>query len=266
MAAINWQPASTQSTSSQGNPPVVSLPAGKTGSSNPWFAVSLGLLGIIIGFGIGKWRIGSFPPLAGPPSDQVAQAPLPSLPPEQAPSGPVPAVDAKTDHIRGDLKKAQVAVIEYSDMECPFSKRVHPTYQQIMQTYGDKVVWVYRHFPLNFHANAEPAAIASECANELGGNDAFWKFTDKIFETQGEWAYEKYAAELGLDAAKFKDCTASGKFRQHVQDDMNGGSAAGVNGTPGNFIVNLKTQKSQEVSGAQPFSSFQSAIDAALQS
>ncbi|MBI2524048.1 thioredoxin domain-containing protein [Candidatus Peregrinibacteria bacterium] len=275
MATINWQPStqkdipstSASQTSSTSNPLVVSLPCRQAGSSNPWFAISLGLMGIIIGFSIGKWRIGDFPLLAGAPPDQVAQAPVPSPlpPPPQAPSGPVPPIDVKTDHIRGDLKKAQVAVIEYSDFECPFCKRVHPTYQQIMQTYGDKVVWVYRHYPLPFHPNAEPAAIASECANDLGESDAFWKFTDKIFETQGEWAYEKYAADLGLDAKKFKDCIASGKFKQHVQDDMNGGSAAGVNGTPGNFVMNLKTQKSQEVSGAQPFESFKSAIDAALQ-
>ncbi|MEK7136910.1 MAG: thioredoxin domain-containing protein, partial [Patescibacteria group bacterium] len=139
-------------------------------------------------------------------------------------------------------------------------------YQQIMSTYGDKVVWVYRHYPLPFHPNAEPAAIASECAAEIGGNDAFWKFTDKLFETQGEWAYEKYATELGFDSTKFKDCVASGKYKEHVQQDMAGGSAAGVSGTPGNIIYTLKTQKGQELSGAQPFPSFQSAIDAALKS
>ncbi|OGJ57896.1 hypothetical protein A3H22_01815 [Candidatus Peribacteria bacterium RIFCSPLOWO2_12_FULL_55_15] len=264
MATINWQPASQKNVPSSSVHTVMSLPAGKTGS-NPWFAVSLGLMGVIIGFGIGKWRIGDFPLLAGAPPGQVAQVPAPTPPPPPpAPSGPVPPIDPKADHIRGDLKKAQVAVIEYSDMECPFCKRVHPTYQQIMQTYDDKVVWVYRHFPLSFHQNAEPAAMASECANDLGGNDAFWKFTDKIFETQGEWAYEKYATELGLDAAKFKDCIASGKFKQHVQDDMNEGSNAGVSGTPGNFVMNLKTQKAQEVSGAQPFESFKAAIDAAF--
>lgn len=239
---------------------------------NPWFAVSIGLMGLIVGFGIGKWRIGSFPVLVGtPPPGQIAQVPSP--PPPPAPSEPVPPIDAKADHIRGDLKKAQVAVIEYSDMECPFCKRVHPTYQQIMQTYGDKVVWVYRHFPLGFHANAAKEAEASDCAAEIGGNDAFWKYVDKIFEktTGGGTGIAldqlvPLAKEVGLNETKFKSCLDSGTYTKHVQDEIASGSAAGVNGTPGNFVLNLKTQKSQEVSGAQPFESFKSAIDAALQS
>jgi protein-disulfide isomerase len=238
--------------------------------SNPWFAVSLGLLGFIIGYTVASTTGGFQVQDKTAQQPSVVQAPSqPSLPaarpiPPLPAAGNVPPIDAKEDHVRGDLSKAAVAVIEYSDFECPFCKRVHPTMQQILETYGDKVVWVYRHFPLSFHPNAEPAAIASECVAELGGNDAFWKFTDKIFETQGEWAYEKYATELGLDATKFKDCIASGKYKQHVQDDFAGGSAAGVNGTPGNFVYNLKTKEARAISGAQPFASFQAAIDAML--
>lgn len=265
MTTIQWQTASSKNASS----PNASVPA-----SNPWFAVSIGLLGIIIGFSLGKWRIGDFPLLAGSPQDQVAQVP-PTTPPSQppAPSAPVPPIDAKKDHIRGNLSKAQVAVIEYSDMECPFCKRVHPTYQQIMKEYEDEVVWVYRHYPLSFHANAAKEAEASDCAAELGGNDAFWKYVDRIFEktTGGGTGIAldqlvPLAKEIGLDEATFKSCLDAGTFTKHVQEEMTSGSAAGVNGTPGNFVLNLKTQKSQEVSGAQPFESFKSAIDAALKS
>lgn len=92
----------------------------------------------------------------------------------------VPAIDFSRDHIRGN-KKAKVVVIEYSDFQCPFCQRVHPTYKQILETYGDDVMWVYRHFPLSFHPKAMPAALASECAYEQGGNDAFWKFADELF-------------------------------------------------------------------------------------
>jgi protein-disulfide isomerase len=91
----------------------------------------------------------------------------------------VPAIDFEKDHIRGN-KDAKIAVIEYSDFECPFCHRVHPTYKQIMDKYGDNVMWVYRHFPLSFHQDAEPLAIGSECASELGGSDAFWAFADQI--------------------------------------------------------------------------------------
>ena len=234
-------------------------------------------MGVIIGFGIGKWRTGDFPVIAAKtPPAQIAAVPTPTVQAPQAPSQPqtapnLPAVDPQKDHIRGDIAKATVAVVEYSDFECPFCKRVHPTYQQIMQTYGDKVVWVYRHYPLSFHANAQKEAEASDCAADLGGNDAFWQYTDKIFErtTSGGTGIAldqlvPLAKELDLDEVAFKSCLDSGKYAKHVQEDMAGGSTAGVSGTPGNIIYNLKTKQSQIVSGAQPFASFQSAIDAAL--
>ncbi len=88
----------------------------------------------------------------------------------------VAPVDLEKDHVRGT--SSRLALIEYSDYQCPFCHRVHPTYEQIMKEYEGKIVWVYRHFPLGFHPNAIPLATASECANEIGGVDAFWQFTD----------------------------------------------------------------------------------------
>ena len=93
----------------------------------------------------------------------------------------VPPVDISKDHIRGN-KNAAIAIIEYTDYECPFCKRVHPTYKQLLADYGDKVMWVARHFPLppTMHPNAKILAVGVECANELGGSDAYWQFTDEI--------------------------------------------------------------------------------------
>ena len=84
------------------------------------------------------------------------------------------------DRIRGN-KNAKLALIEYSDMECPFCKRFHPTMQQVMKEYGDKVKWVYRDYPLDFHQNAQKEAEAGWCIHELGGNDAFSKYTHSQF-------------------------------------------------------------------------------------
>lgn len=92
----------------------------------------------------------------------------------------VPPVDLAKDHVRGTAPR--LALIEYSDYQCPFCHRVHPTLQQMMQQYDGKVVWVFRHFPLGFHPNAIPLATAAECANEVGGADAFWSFSDKVME------------------------------------------------------------------------------------
>jgi protein-disulfide isomerase len=87
------------------------------------------------------------------------------------------------DHVRGN-KDAQVLLIEYSDFQCPYCQRFHPTTLQVLEEYKDQVGFVYRHFPLDqLHPYARPAAEASECIKELGGEDAFWKFADKAFGT-----------------------------------------------------------------------------------
>lgn len=92
----------------------------------------------------------------------------------------VPTIDFQREHIRGN-RNARIALIEYSDFQCPFCQRVHPTYEQVMKEYDTKIMWVYRHFPLEFHPNAMPAAEASECVNALAGQDAFWKYSDSLF-------------------------------------------------------------------------------------
>lgn len=94
-------------------------------------------------------------------------------------AGPVTHVDLENDHVRGDTG-AEIAIIEYSDYQCPYCHRVHPTYVQLLDQYDGKIMWVYRHFPLNFHPEAMPLAIGAECVNELSGNDAFWEFSDKV--------------------------------------------------------------------------------------
>ncbi len=186
----------------------------------------------------------------------------------KTPTGKVPEVTS-ADHIRGN-KDAKVTFIEYSDFECPFCKKFEPTMQQMEKEYGDKVRIVYRHFPLSFHPNAPKEAEAVECANDLGGNDAFWKYHDAILErtTSGGTGFAltdlvPLAKELGLDEAKFKDCLDTGKFTKHVQDDEAGGGSAGITGTPGSFIIDAKGT-AQLVSGALPYASIKSTLDAAL--
>ncbi len=186
----------------------------------------------------------------------------------KTPTGKVPEV-TNADHIRGN-KDAKVTFIEYSDFECPFCKRFEPTMQQMEKEYGDKVRIVYRHYPLSFHANAQKEAEATECANDLGGNDAFWKYHDAILErttSNGTGfaldALVPLAKELGLDETKFKDCLDTGKFAKHVQEDESGGAAAGITGTPGSILIDA-SGSSQLLSGAVPYATIKSALDAAL--
>lgn len=206
--------------------------------------------------------------LAGAPVAAAPSAPTPSAPAPLPPAGdPPPVTDA--DHIRGN-KDAKITLIEYSDFECPFCKRFHPTMQQALQEFDGDVRWIYRHFPLDFHVNAQKEAEASECANELGGNDAFWKYSDMIFErTQSNGtglpltSLVPMAKELGLDEAKFKDCLDSGKYAGHVTDEMAAGSAAGINGTPGTFLIDANGN-AQVISGAQPYEAVRAAIQSVL--
>lgn len=88
------------------------------------------------------------------------------------------------DHYKGSAD-AEIAIIEYSDFECPFCSRIHSTLEQVVNTH-DNTAWAYRHLPLGFHPQALPAAIASECVAEHEGNDAFWEFTDAIFADQSK--------------------------------------------------------------------------------
>jgi protein-disulfide isomerase len=202
-------------------------------------------------------------PKIAPSGNQPQQAVAPQ------PTGDVTKVrpvDPNTDHIKGN-KNAKIFLIEYSDFECPFCKRFHPTTQQVLDQYQGKVALVYRHYPLSFHANAEKEAEATECANEQGGNDAFWKYADKIFERTTSngtgFPLDKLvplAKEIGLDGAKFKSCLDSGKYAQHIQDDEKNGQDAGVTGTPGN-IVWTANGKPQLVEGAVPFENLKSVID-----
>ena len=178
----------------------------------------------------------------------------------------VPAI-TKDDHVRGD-RNARYALIEYSDLECPYCKTFHPTAQQAIKEYGGKLQWVYRHFPLSFHANAQKEAEAAECANEVGGNDAFWKYINAIYARTTSngtgFALDKLvplAGELGLDQAAFKKCFGSGKYAAKITAEMNAGSAAGITGTPGNILLDTKTGTQRVVPGAVPYEQLKSAVD-----
>lgn len=189
-------------------------------------------------------------------------------PAEEAPKlGDVEKVTDK-DHIRGDLKTAKVVLIEYSDLECPFCSSFHSTAKQAVESYGKDVAWIYRHFPLSqIHPNAQKYAEASECAFEMGGEKSFWSFIDKMFTDQStmtQATLPSVAKAVGLNEANFKKCLDSGKHAKKVDEHYQGGVKAGVTGTPGNIIMNLKTGKAELIPGAVPLESLKASIDAAL--
>lgn len=168
------------------------------------------------------------------------------------------------DHIKGDLD-AKVFLIEYSDYQCSYCKTFHTTAQQVYDEYDGQVAWVYRHFPLDsIHPLARSAAVASECIATLGGNEAFWKFTDAVLAGGGDLSnLESLAVKAGVNSSAFKECLDKGEYEDDVEKDYQSGLAAGVNGTPGNIILNSNGE-AWSIPGALPFAQLKTIIDQAL--
>lgn len=179
------------------------------------------------------------------------------------------------DHIRGN-PKAPVKVVEFSDFECPFCKRFHGAMRQMMDAYGKdgKVAWVYRHFPLDqIHSKARKEEQAAECAAELGGNNAFWSYADRLFEiTPSNNGLDlallpNIAQDIGLDRAKFETCLSGdqrgGKYAAHIEANLQDATASGATGTPYSLVISSKGQIFP-INGALPYESVKEVIDAAL--
>ena len=169
-----------------------------------------------------------------------------------------------SDHIRGNTS-APITIVEYSDLECPFCKTFHATMKETLAEYGDQVRWIFKHFPLDQrHPKADKEAEAVECAGELGGNDAFWAYVDRIFEiTPSNNGLDlallpAIAQDLGLDRERFESCLSSGKYAKLIEAQFQEGVSMGVDGTPGSFV------NGERVRGAIPLEALKGIIDAQL--
>ena len=154
---------------------------------------------------------------------------------------------------------APVTLIEFSDFQCPYCRRVQPVLKRLLSTYEGKLRVVYRDFPLRgIHPEAQKAAEAAQCANEQG---KFWSYHDRLFEATslGAEHLKQYAAELGLDVGLFSSCLESGRFYQEVQDDVDDAVAAGVNAAPAFFVNGLM------INGAVPYERFVELVELALE-
>lgn len=181
----------------------------------------------------------------------------------QQPSAPT-KIDLGDAPFKGNAN-APVTIVEFSDFQCPFcGSFFQATLPSIEKDYvaTGKAKFVYKNFPLSFHPNAQPAALAAECAKEQG---KFWEMHDLLFSNQEALSRTKYtdfAKQLGLDVTKFDSCVDSSKYLNNVNADFSQGQTAGVSGTPSFFIGNDKKGYTLVV-GAQPYAAFKSALDAA---
>lgn len=163
-----------------------------------------------------------------------------------------------SDHVKGDASSS-VSVIEYGDFECPACGAWEPAFEQLETTYGTRVKFIFRNFPLTqLHPNAMIAAQAAEAANLQG---KYWQMHDLLYQKQNEWTntpndqvvaknFDGYAHSLGLDVAKFNADINSAAVKARIQRDVDSGNAAQVNHTP-TFFVNL--QQIQNPNSPQQF-------------
>lgn len=208
---------------------------------------------------------------------QTNPAPAPQVPnqPPPEPQGPV-KVSVDDDPVLG-LKEAPVTLIEFSDYECPFCKRhFDQTFSQLKKDYIDtgKVKLVYRDLPLSFHdPNATNQAMAANCARDQGGDASYFKYHDEIFKrttsnkTFSDDNLPKIAQDLGLNVSTFESCLSGKKYEDEVQKDLADATSAGATGTPSFFIGRSTSDgiiEGTKIVGAQPYSAFQSTIDALL--
>lgn len=158
---------------------------------------------------------------------------------------------------------APVRVVEFTDFQCPFCKAFHETLQSELKAYGDKVLYVFKQYPIaSIHPQAESASLASECANEQG---KFTEYADTLFGKQDEWGkqtgtqkFKDYARTLKLDTGKFNACLDEKKYEEKMKANMEEGKKFGISGTPGTFV------NGNFLNGAIPKEDLKVAIDAEL--
>ncbi len=161
-------------------------------------------------------------------------------------------------------KGNKVTLIEYADFQCPACKSYHPVVNKINSDYKDRLLFVYRFFPLtSIHQNAMISAQAGYAAYLQG---KFWEMHDLLFENQDDWAkasdpksiFEAFAAKIGLNVDQFKKDIDSGNVKKFVTEEQNEGLNAGVSSTP-TFVLNGKV-----ISNPSGYDDFKKLIDDAL--
>ena len=152
-------------------------------------------------------------------------------------------------------EKARYTLVEFSDTECPYCKKFHDTPKQLVDASNGLVNWEWKHMPLGFHnPSALQASVAAECANDVGGNQAFWTFLQSVFDTtkgngQGAGNLMNLAMDLNLNTEAFAICLKDPKHLEKVQADLQHAESIGVKSTPVTYIVDNKTGRQLKMKG-----------------
>lgn len=175
------------------------------------------------------------------------------------------------DHIKGN-ENADVVLVVYSDLECPFCKTYHETVKKAYDAFKGRLAVVYRHYPIDqLHSKARAEANATECAYEQKGDDGFWKYVDEVFKvtpSNNKLDPQKLldiAKKQGYNMVQFANCNASGKYASKVEAQFQSGIDAGAKGTPYSVLVTKSGSVYPVNGGAVPFETLKAAIDKLIQ-
>jgi len=180
-----------------------------------------------------------------------------------------PGVSLDDDPAMGS-ENATVALIEFSDFQCPYCQRFHEkTFGRIKAKYIDsgKVRYVFRDMPSPSRGQAVYAAIAANCAGEQG---KYFDMHRILFENASRLenkSYVRFAKKLGLDIPKFEACLVDEKQLSEIGKDIEDGQHLGVRGTPTFFVGKIKgnaIENPKAIVGAQPYRAFKQVLDEAL--
>ena len=154
-------------------------------------------------------------------------------------------------------KDATVAIVEFSDFQCPYCSQLQETLREALKAYPNDVKLVFKDFPLQFHQHAQNAARAAHAAGEQG---KYWQMHDLIFgnfNSLSEDKFKEFATKIGLDMNKFAADYSSNKYDLKIQQSIQLGESADVRATPTLFINGKRMQ-------GRAFNDFKQAIDTIL--
>jgi len=173
--------------------------------------------------------------------------------------------------VLGDKSKAKVAIVMYSDYQCPYCQTFeNDTLSDIVSNYvvTDQVIFVFRNYPLSFHGDITyTSAYAGECVLDQLGAEKLREFHSKTYLAADMTVVNAAAQELGVDMIKYNTCVTNQTFKSRVDADFAAGGAAGVSGTPGFVVGTLDSDGNvtgKLIEGAYPYASFKAVIDEML--
>ncbi|MCK4918817.1 MAG: thioredoxin domain-containing protein [Candidatus Pacebacteria bacterium] len=171
---------------------------------------------------------------------------------------------SNAENIKGP-ENAPITMVEYGDYECPACRNSYGMVKEVINEYQDQIKLIYRHYPLQFHKDAQGASIASECAGEQG---KFWEMHEKLYTGKRglkEKGLKIYAKEVGVDEEKFNECFAGNGYFDKINKQKEQGEKDAINGTPAFFINGKQVINSRNSKYLPTIQDFRNMINAELE-